>query len=66
MDDFRVGSIPSSDPVGYQRTDGSSGRKKRRNPDPQGAEDDVVSLFEHASEDEEEDGAGYQPHPEKK
>jgi hypothetical protein len=63
MDDFRVGSIPLSDPVGRQRADDSAGRRKRRNPDPQSAEDDVVSLFEHTLEDEEVD-AGYAPHRE--
>jgi hypothetical protein len=52
-----------SDPVGRQRADDSAGRRKRRNPDPQSAEDDVVSLFEHTLEDEEVD-AGYAPHRE--
>jgi len=64
MDDFRVGSIPSSDPLGRQRTDDSTGRRKRKQPDPQSAEDDVVSLFEHALEDE-DSGAGYRPPREK-
>lgn len=62
MDDFRVGSIPSSDPIRHQRADDSC-RRKRRQPDPQSSEDDVVSLFEHTLEDEEAD-TGYAPHRE--
>jgi hypothetical protein len=61
MDDFRVGSIPSYDPLDRQHPDDSSGRRKRKHPDPQGAEEDVVTLNEPAPEDEEA-GTGYGPH----
>ncbi len=64
MDEFRVGSIPSYDPVNRQHADDPSGRRKKKHPDPQGAEEDVVTLSEHAPEDE-EGGTGYAPHRDK-
>jgi hypothetical protein len=60
MDDFRVGSIPPYDPIGRQHPDDSAGRKKKKHPDPQSAEEDIVSLSENAPEDE-EGGIGYAP-----
>ncbi len=61
MDDFRVGSIPSYDPLERQHADDSSGRKKRKHSEPQSAEEDVVTLSEQAPE-EEDSGSGYAPH----
>jgi hypothetical protein len=61
MDDFRVGSIPSYDPLDRQRPDDASGRRKKKPANPQGAEEDVVTLSEQAPEDE-DSGTGYAPH----
>lgn len=61
MDDFRVGSIPSYDPLDRQHADDRSGHRKKKQPDPQAAEEDVVDLTERAPEDE-EGGTGYAPH----
>ena len=60
MDDFRVGSIPSYDPLERQHADDSSGRRKRKHSNPQSAEEDVVTLSEQAPE-EEDSGSGYAP-----
>ena len=60
MDDFRVGSIPPYDPIHREHSGDSGGRKKKKQPDPQGAEEDVVSLSEHAPEDG-ETSTGYGP-----
>jgi hypothetical protein len=40
--------------------DDSAGRRKRKHPDPESAEEDVVSLSENAPEDLEA-GSGYGP-----
>lgn len=61
MDDFRVGSIPSYDPIVRQRTDDEAGRKKKRHSEEPEAEADVVSLSDETSEDE-DSGSGYAPH----
>ena len=60
MDDFRVGSIPSYDPLDRQHADDPSGRRKKKHPNPQGAEEDGVTLSERAPE-EEDGGTGYAP-----
>ena len=61
MDDFRVGSIPSYDPLDRQHPDDPSGRRKRKHQDPQGDQEDVLTLSEQAPEDEAA-GTGYAPH----
>ena len=63
MDDFRVGSIPSYEPLERQHADDSGGRKKRKHSDAQDAEEDVVTLSKQAPEDE-DSGTGYAPHHE--
>jgi hypothetical protein len=63
MDDFRVGSIPPYDQISRHQTDDRAGRKKRKHPGPQAAEEDVVSLSDHTPEDKEDD-TGYAPHRE--
>jgi hypothetical protein len=63
MDDFRVGSVPSSDPYGHRQPSGSVARKREKHRDDQSGEqqDDAADIFEpihsldnQASEDQEE------------
>jgi len=61
MDEFRVGSIPSYEPLERQHADDPGGHRKRKHPNQQDAEEDVVTLSEQAPEDE-EGAAGYAPH----
>jgi hypothetical protein len=60
MDDFRVGSIPPSDPITRHPADDAAGRRRKKHSGPPPAEEDVVSLSEHEPEDE-EPGIGYGP-----
>ena len=61
MDDFRVGSIPSYEPLERQHADDPGGHRKRKHPNPDGAGEDVVTLSDQAPEDEDA-GTGYAPH----
>ena len=63
MDDFRVGSISPYDPIRRQPGEGSENRKRRKHSDLEiGETEDVVSLSENGSEDE-ESPEGYAPLP---
>jgi hypothetical protein len=48
MDDFRVGSVPASDPYGHRQTAGSIARKKEKHRDDQHGEKqgDEADIFE--------------------
>jgi hypothetical protein len=52
MDDFRVGSVPSSEPYGDRHPYGPIGRKRQRHHhDQDGREQDDADTFEAASGD---------------
>jgi hypothetical protein len=47
MDEFRVGSVPPSDPYGHRRPSGAIARKREKQRDGEGADqqDDVADVF---------------------
>jgi hypothetical protein len=52
MDDFRVGSVPSSDAYGHRQPSGSIARRRERRHDGEGAEpqDEAADTFELAED----------------
>ena len=61
MDDFRIGSIPSYDPIHRHSGDDSEKRKKRKHSESEAAEgEDIVSLSENSAEAD-DSAAGYSP-----
>ena len=59
MDDFRVGSVPSSEPYGDRHPYGSIARKRQKHHDAEDGreQDDVADTFEAASGEEEPSAA---------
>lgn len=53
MDDFRVGSVPSSEPYGDRHPDGSAARKRQKHRDDQSGQqqDDDADTFEAGAAD---------------
>jgi hypothetical protein len=54
MDDFRVGSVPSSEPYGEHQAHGSIARKRRQHHDGEDGreQDDAADTFELSSGEE--------------
>ncbi len=52
MDDFRVGPVPSSEPYGDRHPFGSMARKRQRQHNENGQQDDTADSFEGSSEGE--------------
>jgi hypothetical protein len=52
MDDFRVGSVPSSEPYGDRHPYGSLARKRQKHHGENGQQDDTADSFEASSEGE--------------
>lgn len=64
MDDFRVGSVPSSEPYGDRHPYGSIARKRQKHPDDHEGgerEDDTSDTFEASSEDQEPPATAGEP-----
>jgi hypothetical protein len=63
MDDFRVGSVPSSEPYGHRQPYGSAARKRPRHRDGEDGQqqDDEADILEAAPANDDSAGAAGEP-----